>query len=476
MIDTIVTAGTVITVDPDRRVVANGAVAIDNGTILAVGDATSIEAEYDATTTIRRPRGVMMPGLVDAHSHAGHSLIRTMADDLDLWMDACHQVFLHGATPEFWHAEGRLTASERLLAGTTTALSMLGGAGDTVRADTPEHGIAHIDAVADVGLRTVLVVGPGAPPYPKRTTTYPGGAGIEVSSTLEDQLSTVRALHTYTESVDTAAIATTFTTLAPEQIDPATQAAAAEVINLAQELGILIVQDGHRAETVRASDALGLLGPNAVLSHATDLDEVEIELLAQAGASVAHNPSAIFSQFGRCPVPELIEAGVPVGLGSDATAPDRSADMFRHMFQLTRYHRATRQDPTLFPPGTAIEMATIQSARVLGLGDRIGSLEPGKRADIIVVDADRPHLSPLSHPVHQIVYFATGADVELVLVDGDVLVDGGVATTVDMDSILEAARREQAAAFSRVDLEQPADRQGLWGSVQYASIGDDATG
>ena len=108
--------------------------------------------------------------------------------------------------------------------------------------------------------------------------------------------------------------------------------------SLSEDAGMLIVQDGHRAGTVDASHRLGLLGPRTLLSHAVDLDESQIELLARTGTSVAHNPTAIYSQFGRCPVPELMTAGVTVGLGSDATAPDRSADMFRHMFQLTRYH------------------------------------------------------------------------------------------------------------------------------------------
>jgi cytosine/adenosine deaminase-related metal-dependent hydrolase len=161
-------------------------------------------------------------------------------------------------------------------------------------------------------------------------------------------------------------------------------------------------------------------------------------------------------------------AGVTVGLGSDATAPDRSADMFRHMFQLTRYHRADRRDPALFPPGTTLELATLGSANALGMGDKVGSIEVGKAADIILLDADKPHLTPFTHPVHQIVYFATGADVDTVIVGGEVLMQGRRVKSVDLGAVLEAGRHEQALAFARVGLEPPRTREGLWGSVRYS--------
>ncbi len=226
--------------------------------------------------------------------------------------------------------------------------------------------------------------------------------------------------------------------------------AAAGLAAFADEHRLHIVQDGHRADTVRASHTLGLLGPRTLLSHATDLEAPDIALLAETGTSIAHNPAAIFSQLGRCPVPELIDAGVTVGLGSDATAPDRSADMFRHMFALTRYHRADRRDPGLFPPHQTVEMATVGSARALGMADRVGSLEVGKAADVILIDVNKPHLTPFTHPVHQIVYFATGADVDTVVVDGVVRMRHGRIDHVDEERVIVDAVREQRLAFERI--------------------------
>lgn len=470
-IDLLVTVGMLITVDSDHRVIADGAIAIDRGRIVAVGPAAELVAHHEPRKHLDMPDGVAMPGLVDAHGHAGHSLIRTMADDLGAWMEACRRVYLDGATPEFWKAEARLAAVEKLMAGTTASLSMLGGAGDTVRADDPNHGNAHLQGYADVGLRAVMAVGPGAPPFPKTSTNHRGGVATQVVSRFVDQISVVESLAGKWQSSSRSAVALTYPTLSMDDIggspDPELIAGAAAVRQLSETAGLLIVQDGHQADTVEASSRLGLLGPRSLLSHSIDLSDDHIEMLVDSGASVAHNPSAIFSQFGRCPVPELIAAGVTVGLGSDATAPDRSADMFRHMFQLTRYHRADRQDPSLFPPGMTLQMATNGSAAALNMANEIGSIEVGKAADLIIVDTQKPHLTPFTHPVHQIVYFATGADVDTVIVEGEVLMQGRQVNTVDLDEVLATARHEQILAFERVGLDVPMERNGMWGAVRY---------
>jgi hypothetical protein len=357
------------------------------------------------------------------------------------------------------------------MAGTTTSLSMLGGAGDTIRVDGPEHGTAHLEGYAAVGLRALMAVGPGAPPFPKATTHHAPAGSAQVASSFDDQLAVVDALVRGWQNHPRCSVVLTYPTLAMNDLgddpDPDLMTGAAAARGLADDSNLLIVQDGHRADTVAASARLGLLGPRTLLSHAVDLEDAHIELLAAAGSAVVHNPSAIYSQFGRCPVPELIAAGVTVGLGSDATAPDRSADMFRHMYQLTRYHRADRRDPALFPPGTTLAMATMGSARALGMVDEIGSIEVGKAADVILLDTDKPHLTPLTHPVHQIVYFATGADVDTVVVGGDVLMEARNVRTVDIAAVLEAGRREQALAFERVGLDPPLERDGMWGSVRY---------
>jgi cytosine/adenosine deaminase-related metal-dependent hydrolase len=170
----------------------------------------------------------------------------------------------------------------------------------------------------------------------------------------------------------------------------------------------------------------------------------------------------------RCPVPELLNAGVTVMLGSDASAPDRSFDMFRHMFQCMRYHRRHYRDPRVLPPGKVLEMATVDAAHALGLGDELGSLEPGKKADVIVVDAFRPHMYPLNMEVDRVAYYANGNDVDTVIVDGEVLMEERVVKTVDETEVLELAQEETEAMLDRNDLRRLLDyTDGYWGRSRY---------
>jgi cytosine/adenosine deaminase-related metal-dependent hydrolase len=229
--------------------------------------------------------------------------------------------------------------------------------------------------------------------------------------------------------------------------------------------GVLFTQDGHRNGSIAIARELGVLGPSALLSHSVDLTKGDFAALAETGAHIVHNPSAIMSVYGRCPAPELIEAGVTVCLGSDAGAPDRGFDMFRHMAQCMHYHRRHFRDPSYMPPGKVLEMATIDAARALGLGDDLGSLEPGKKADIVLVDMRKPHLWPPNMPVTRLAHFANAADVHTVIADGRVLMRGRRLINVDEASILDEAETELARALERTRLErltlEPSDYWGV---------------
>jgi cytosine/adenosine deaminase-related metal-dependent hydrolase len=226
------------------------------------------------------------------------------------------------------------------------------------------------------------------------------------------------------------------------------------VADMRARLGVLFTQDGHRNGSIAVARDLGVLGSSALLSHSVDLTEKDFAALAETGAHIVHNPSAIMSVYGRCPAPELIEAGVTVCLGSDAGAPDRGFDMFRHMAQCMHYHRRHFRDPSYMPPGKVLEMATIDAAGALGLGDEIGSLEPGKKADIVLVDMRKPHLWPPNMPVTRLAHFANAADVDTVVVDGRILMRGRRLIKVDEASILDEAETELTRALERTGLER----------------------
>jgi cytosine/adenosine deaminase-related metal-dependent hydrolase len=188
------------------------------------------------------------------------------------------------------------------------------------------------------------------------------------------------------------------------------------------------------------------------MSHSIDLTAEDIAACVETGTKIIHNPSAIMSIRGRCPVPELIDAGVTVALGSDGTAPDRSYDMFRHMFQCMHYHRRHFRDAGVLPHGKVLEMVTIDAAQALGLAHDIGSLEAGKKADIILVDLFKPHLMPLNMPVYRVVSFASGADVCTTIVNGQILMEDGKVLTVDETEVMERAQRATDIMLGRSGL------------------------
>ena len=183
-------------------------------------------------------------------------------------------------------------------------------------------------------------------------------------------------------------------------------------------------------------------------------------------------PSAVASILARCPVTELLEAGANVCLGSDATAPDRSGDMFRHMQQAMHYHRRHFRDADVLPIGKVLAMCTIDGARAIGMEDRIGSLEVGKQADIVTMDLARPHLQPGNMAVHRMVCFANGNDVSNVMVGGEMVLRDARATRLDEGAVLREATAQAELMIARLsgaaDLELPAD---FWGSAHHGTEG-----
>jgi 5-methylthioadenosine/S-adenosylhomocysteine deaminase len=419
----------------------------------------------------------VLPGLIDCHAHAGHGLVKTLgAGDGDVWNEAVGRIYSIGSTPEFWHAEARLSALERLKAGTTTGVSYLGGGDDVMRVDAPEPGERHCDGVAEIGIRAVVAVGACRPPFPKTFATFERGQWREQQVSFERQLETCETLirRRHGSADGRIRIALTFPVhhheLSAErqaEIDLVkTQGDAIRALARRHKVGF--TQDGHRAGSIARAEELGLLGPDAFLSHSIDLTPEDVAAAKRTDTRIVHNPSAIMSVRGRCPVPELIEAGVTVALGSDGTAPDRSADMFRHMFQCMHYHRRHFRDARILPQGKVLEMVTIDAAKTLGMEDEIGSLEAGKKADIILVDLYKPHLMPLNMPVYRIVSFASGADVDTVIVDGRVLMCRGEVTTVDEGEVMDLAQRETDRMLERIDgkgLLAPPDR--FWGHARF---------
>ena len=479
MVDTLIEHGHIITVDPDRRMIADGAVAVKDGRILAVGTTDELAPRYRATAgrVIDASGMAVLPGIIDVHAHAGHGLTKTIGGGVgNAWAMACAKIYSHHSPPSFWEAEARLAALERLKCGTTTGLSILGGGDGTMRTDRPDYAMAHVAATRSVGIRSVLAIGLSNPEFPRSYTDHlDGDRPTQIEFT--DQLDSCRAvIDTLAEQEDDLSIriCLNLSTLKPAML-PADGAIpefwfrhADGVRALMEEKDTLFTQDGHVGGSVMLSQQMGLLGPRAILSHCIDLEDREIALLAETDTRVVTNPSANMAIRGRCPAIELMDAGVTVLIGSDGTAPDRSADMFRHMQQAMHYHRRHFRDTQILPPGKTLEMVTIDAAHALGLADEIGSLEAGKRADVILVDMNKPHMRPIHMPLWRVISFANGADVDTVMIGGEILMEGRRVATVDETEVMEAAQAEADRAITAAGLTAELDEpRTLWFGTRF---------
>ncbi|WP_296737641.1 amidohydrolase family protein [Mesorhizobium sp.] len=437
--------------DAEHRILSRGYVLVEDGRIVAVGEGAPPAASaerIDATGM------VVMPGFVDTHAHAGHTLTKGLGSESETWMNIAGRIYAEAVDAEFWAAEAALSALERIKCGTTTAALLFGGGPDIMRTEAPEAALAHLTTVADMGAREILAIGPNRPTsdHVYRKYTRDGHAEIRVSP--EAQLDVCAELIDAFGAGGNQRIAVSLPVFTAKELEQqSVYNLSDKTRNLAREKGVLFIQDGHRDGSIAANaEALELFDDLSLLAHCIELTEEDIAALKRTGAKVAHNPSALMSVYGRCPATELMESGIVVSLGTDAAAPDRSFDMFRNMFQAHRYHARHFKDDAVLPPAQLLDMATMGGARALSMESEIGSLEPGKRADIILVNMRQPHLWPSAHPVQRLARFASGADVDTTIVDGRILMRGRKLVSHDEDAILDRAERAFRLMIERAGL------------------------
>ncbi|MFW0755301.1 amidohydrolase family protein [Pseudomonas sp. H11T01] len=481
-VDLLIEHGVVITVDDQRRVIKDGAVAVLGNRIVAVGRTDELRARFTAEKIIDARNKAVLPGLIDSHAHAGHAMLKTIGGgEGDAWMEACQTIYTSASGVEFWEADARLSALERLKCGTTTGVSLLGGGDSIMRVDDPVYAQRHAQAIAEIGTRSVVAVGPSRPPAPRTyldwSTEPPTRRDVNFETMFEVCEEIARSCDGMGDG--RVRIAITLPVYAPQyepshwELAPLFRQQAQDYLALAHRYGLTFTQDGHRAGTLAlAHRELGLLGPTSFMSHCIDLTSEDIALCRETQTKIVHNPSAIMSILGRCPVPELIEANVTVALGSDGAAPDRGYDMFRHMFQCMHYHRRHFRDPDILPQGKVLEMVTIDAAKALSMEHEIGSLEVGKKADIILIDLFKPHLMPMNMPVHRVTCFANGGDVCTTIVDGKILMEDYVVRAVDEAAVLAVVQEESERMLDRSGLRHLTEEsKNLWRAARYHAAG-----
>ncbi|MBA2302391.1 MAG: amidohydrolase [Acidobacteria bacterium] len=425
-VDLIVYNAVVVTMDSTLQVLPRGAVAIRGNTIVAVAAADTIAAAYTAKETLDAGGQIVMPGLVNTHTHAPMVLYRGLADDLALMEWLQQYIFPAEAktvTPEFVRAGTRLALLEMIQSGTTTYADMY----------YFEEEIARV--TREAGVRGVLGQTIIQFPVPDAKTPQEELARTEafLKEFAGDELITPaiapHAMYTLDRATLRAARKMADTYSAPVLI---------HLAETSDELRTSRKQ--HKMSPTRYLESLGFWGPKTLAAHGVWLDAADIQILAKRKVGLSHNPESNMKlASGTARVPALRKAGVSVGLGTDGAASNNDLDMFEAMRQAAFLHKLTSGDPRAVPAKAALAMATIEGARALQMDDRIGSLEPGKRADLIVVAAASARHTPMYDPISHLVYVARGTDVRTTIVNGRVLMkDGKVLTLNEADIIREA--------------------------------------
>jgi 5-methylthioadenosine/S-adenosylhomocysteine deaminase len=413
-------------------------VAIDGTSIVAVGPAADIAARFKGTTQIDAAGSIVIPGLINAHTHAPMVLYRGLADDLRLqeWLEKY-----------IFPAEAKTVSREMVRAGTRLAVLEMIQSGTTVYADMYyfEEEIARTTKAA--GMRGVLGQTIIQFPVPDAKTPAEGLARTEAflkEFANDDLIVPAIAPHSpYTLDAKTLQASRAL----------ASKYGAPLIIHVAEtetELGSS--KKAHEGlSPVGYLDSIKFFGPRTLINHGVWVSATDIKVLKSHQVGVSHNPESNMKlASGIAPVPEYLAAGVMVGLGTDGAASNNDLDMFEAMRFAALLHKVKTGDPQAVPASAALEMATIHGARALGLEKEIGSLEAGKRADLVIVSMANARLTPMYDPVSHLVYAVRGDDVRTVMVNGRVLMRDRKMLTLDEPAVLAEAHKLAASVRAAV--------------------------
>lgn len=433
--DTLLHAGVLLTQDDDRRVLENAALAIDGGRIVALGCGRDVTAAWQAREILDLSGMLVMPGLVNAHTHAAMTFLRGLADDMPL-MDWLQQKIFpveQGLTPDLVRLGSLLGFAEMLRTGTTACVDMY------------IFEAAVLEAADRAGLR--CLAGEGVFNFPSACCPD-ADAALACTREMAQRWAGHDRLHVavmpHSVYTTTAAQLTACRELADELGLPL----HIHLAETRQETALSLQQHGLRP--VAHADRLCLLRPGTILAHVVDVDADEMALLARRGVSVVHNPSSNMKlASGVAPVPAMLDAGVRLALGSDGAASNNRLNMFTEMGRAALLHKAAG-DPETMPARTVLDMATRGGAAALGSDG--GVLAVGRPADCIALDLSAPNMQPLFNAASHAVYAATGMEVALTMVAGEVLYRDGRFSRFDYAALCAEVREMRRFVLRRLGL------------------------
>ena len=426
-IDLVVEGDFVVTMDEELTVIADGAVAIDDGVIIDIGPAAEIRSRHSARETLPGTNRVVMPGLVNGHQHAAMTLLRGVADDLALmdWLN--NYIFpaeVEFVDPEFVRIGTEVSCWEMIRGGTTTFVDMYYYP-DTIAEVIEQCGMRALISATVIDQRSPDAEGAG-------DSIAKGSGFIDRWKGRHPRITPIFGPHANY-------------TLNAEQLR-ATRAAA-------QELGVAVsihvsespfelqyAQDTYGQTSIEMLDGIGFFDGPTIAAHVVWPTDAEIPILRDREVGVIHNPSSNMKlASGISPVAKMLDAGVRVGLGTDGAASNNDLDMWEEMRLAAFLQKVDRMDPTVLDAATVLRMATSGGATAIGLGDSIGSLEIGKRADVIQVAFDDVHHIPTFDVISHLVYVTDEQDVASVIVDGVLLMREREFLTIDTDRVAAEA-------------------------------------
>lgn len=444
----LIQGGTILTMK-DRKVIRDGAVAIEEGTIVGVGKEHELRRKYGrGYEKINTKNKIVMPGLINTHQHAAMSLSRGYADDLPLqeWLEKWIWPIEKNMSPHDIYVGALLTAAESMMGGTTTINTMYHYA--------PEGNEAK--ALAEAGVRGVV-----------GHVCFSWRKG-EDKKALEDL---ARNWHGKAGGL----IRVSVDPHAPYTVDPEYMKELKEKrFELNRKYGSEkspIICHIHVAETfdekekiqnafnlklkngiMEHLDSLEVLDEHVIAAHCVALTNGDMNVMKKGGVKVAHSPiSNLKLASGISPVPKMLECGITVSLGTDSPCSNNSADMFETMKVTALLHKGINRNPTLMPAEKVLEMATIEGAKALSWENAIGSIEIGKKADLIIVNLKKPHLRPMYSETSHLVYAAKGSDVETVIVNGKIIMENRELKTLKVEHVMEMAEKAKNRLIDKLD-------------------------
>lgn len=425
-IDILIINGTVLTMRSDEMEIKNGAVAVDGDKIVAVGK-TDDFLNWRASRVIDAKGGIIMPGFVNTHTHASMTCFRGLADDLPLsiWLN-----------DHIFPAESKLDEN-KVYCGALLACAEMIMSGTTCFCDMYLFEDAVARAAKSAGMRAVV----GEVLYDFPSPNYgPLEKGFDYTRMLiekwkDDPLISI-AVEPHSPYLCSPDLLKKAFMLAQQYNLPL-------VIHVSEtENEVRQTKDRYGLTPIEHLSNLGILAPNLLACHCVDLSGNDISILRQYDVKVSHNPESNMKlASGIAPVPKLIKEGICVGLGTDGCASNNDLDMLLEMDTAAKLHKVNNYDPTVMDAHTVLRMSTIEGAKALGLNNITGSIEHGKRADLIIIDTNKPHLTPMYDPISHLVYAAKGSDVTTSIINGQLVMEDGCLLTINIDNAIEDINR-----------------------------------